>query len=730
MKDFKAFKALWFDKGFFLFLILAGFVIGCSSVSFHITFGVTLTLTSVFLFLILRLYGLVAGLVAGVIGLLFARDGLYSIAYAAIGIIEIAFVGAFFYKGRRAKMFFVDGLFWLTIGLAALYFLNAPYLTGQSLYFELSRVIVNGLLNVLIADMLLAYFPFYKVLNHLNKNSVSIHQFLSHITFTSILVPFLLVMTMDISNMKEVLLLFLLLAIFIIILVLVVSRIFMKNLQQLTTVTTGLPQKLISLETVEWPVVYVSELRLLTHNLMNMANTLKNLFQESLEMNRILTEQTKKLKESEDQLHKLAFYDNLTKLPNRLHFQNYVKDLILIDDKKEKIAIIFIDLNQFKQINDTLGHDAGDELLQITANRLAGLQKNGRDIFRMGGDEFVIVHRFENREEIELTIALVLEKFSEAFSLQGQSQFITASLGVSVYPDHGRDLDTLLKYADIAMYASKESGGNISKFFDESMKNKFQERFIIENALRNVVEQGGFELYYQPKIHFGAVTSLEALIRWKDSKLGVVSPAAFIPIAEDSDLIYDIDKWSLTNACLQNKKWQDQGCLQIPISVNLSAKHFQQNYIVSMVAEVLERVGLEPEYLKIEVTESVFIENPHEVAEMLWQLKNLGVMISIDDFGKGYSSLYHLLKLPVDEIKIDRQFINGIDKDEKKELLVEAILQYANRLSLNVVAEGVETVSERDVLTKIGCHELQGYLFSPPVNESEIIQFLVPANVM
>ncbi|MDZ5471360.1 EAL domain-containing protein [Bacillus sp. 31A1R] len=852
----------------FLLAILIGLVLFCSAYNLTFVYGITFTFTSVFLFLILRLYGLPLAILSGLSVFLVISYNYTNIAYSLIFLTELIFVGAFFTNRKKAKMFFVDALYWLTFGLFALITFHWNTLQGAPLYFEVSKVIINGLFNVLMADMLLAYFPFYHFIKKINKNSVSIHQFLSHLTFISILVPFFLSVAAgtwnahefneeesirkakstvnhlnkelerwnkddlkhlhehvdelndlvlrhrieeldiiiidenqrmmastnedmqiqqpfildEIYELKSVSLDFLiavpkdledeifinqwsegfylykstnenlaismiisfpisqyqmpifnyfldqlqlslLFAVCLLILVQAVSRIFMRHLEQLTTSTTGLPQKLSKLETITWPQAHVSELRLLTQNLMKMADKLKELFRESNEMNEKLQKQTNKLRESEDQLHHLAYYDILTNLPNRLHFQEYVKNLIETE-KNGKLAIIFIDLNQFKQINDTLGHDAGDELLQMAANRLSLLHDDKTEIFRLGGDEFVIVNHVENRTEVEGTINKILEEFQTPFPIHGQSLYITSSVGVSMYPNDGKDLNTLVKSADIAMYISKENGGNVAQFFDDSMRNRFKERLVIENALRAVVDRGGFALYYQPKTQSGIVTSMEALLRWHDPELGSISPATFIPIAEEIGLILPIDEWALVEACKQNKKWQEEGLLRVPVSVNLSAKHFQQDYLSCLIEKALNISGLDPKYLKLEITESVFIKNPAHVAQVIEKIKRLGVLISIDDFGKGYSSLYQLLQLPIDEIKIDRQFISNIDQNERKALLVKSILEIAKGLSLNVVAEGIETEEEKMLVEQIGAHELQGYFFSPPVSHKEMMNLL------
>ncbi len=862
-----------FNSETFLFLILLGLAFILSAFKITFVYGITFTFTSIVIFLIFRLFGLPLAILVTALTFLFIPNGSIYVAYSLILLFEIIFVGTYFHFKKRAKMFFVDLFFWLTFGLATLFFLNKSSLTGDALYFQICKDILNGLYNVLIADMLLAYIPFYKLLKsiRLNKNNVSIHQFLSHITIISIMIPFFLIILTKTWNAHEFvshnsmkqaekrfsqikteilnlnkknlqyppsgdgtqskldelidhyksteysiiiindqnkvmasssnstqvtenynwkhiyeytkvsnhfyealptgqdrvlpinkwrsgklvfikdvdhlpmkvmiqfpisqyqdqifnefmihLKLSILFAFFTLVLLSVINRLFLNNLKQLTIVTTGLPNKLIKLETIDWPQSNISELRLLSQNLKEMAQKIKELFQESLEMNRILTRQTKKLKESEDKLHQLAYYDVLTSLPNRLHFQDYLRDLI--KNKHPKfIAIIFIDLNEFKQVNDILGHDAGDTLLKLTAQKLSLLHNSRRQVFRLGGDEFVIVDEGEEREEISHTLDHIRMAFSSPFNINGKVLSITGSVGISLYPDDGTDLDSLVKCADIAMYASKVAGGNTAQFFNESLRGKFEKRLLIETSLRTVVGQDCFQLYYQPKIKNGKVTGLEALLRWFDPSLGEVSPSTFIPIAEDIGLMTKIDEWVLFEACKQNKMWQDGHLLRVPISVNISVKTFHHDHFISMITRTLNETGLDPNDLVIEITESVFVSDIKHVADVIDQIKKLGVHISIDDFGKGSSSFFHSLQLPIDEIKIDNQFINGIGRNEKKALLVKSIFDIAHGLGLNIVAEGIETKYERDLLVEMGCDELQGNLFSSPICSMEMEKLL------
>lgn len=868
----------YFNNDIFLFFMLLGLTLLSTIFNVNVVYGLTFSFSSIFTFLVLRIFGLRFAIITALLTFLCIPHESIYIAYNIIFLVEILFVGTYFLIKNSAKMFFVDALFWLTIGLATIFTLNKTSLAGDALYFQICKDILNGLFNVLIADMLLAYFPFYKLLKSkkLNKNNVSVHQFLTHLSILFLIVPLFLgtltktwsahdEITRDanskaiissmqikkeiqllaennpnfsidymkqkrsfkeiverfksqdfniiITNSKNKVITFssnmapitdnyfhwkntsevkkisnsfyevlpkernnvfpilkwrsgnivfidtldslslkvfiqfpiaqyqdqifqdflihlrasVLFSIFTVIFIQVINRWFITNIEQLTIVTTNLPKKLFNLEKLDWPHSNISELRLLTQNLKEMAKKLKELFQESIEMNRILTIQTKQLKTSEEKLHQLAYYDGLTDLPNRLHFQNYVKDLIK-NNSSEKIAIIFIDLNQFKQVNDTLGHDAGDTLLKLTANRFRHLLDIHRMVFRLSGDEFVVVQSFKDQEEITSTLAQIQNEFSLPFQLSGHQLYITASVGVSIYPDNGLELDSLVKCADIAMYGSKDKGGNAAQFFHESMRDRFQGRLVIENALRAIVDNNGFRLFYQPKIQFGQVSSLEALLRWNDPNLGNVSPSTFIPIAEEIGLISKIDEWTLIEACRQNKIWQNQYSLDIPVSVNISAVNFQNDGLVPLINKALAISGLDAKYLKLEITESVFIKDSNHVAKVINEIKTLGVSISIDDFGKGYSAFIHLLQLPIDEIKIDRQFIHEIHRDEKKELLVKSLLDLAHGLHLNVVAEGIETSNERDLLNHLGCDELQGYLFSPPLSATEMEKLLCLSN--
>ncbi|MDG5788003.1 EAL domain-containing protein [Evansella sp. AB-P1] len=505
----------------------------------------------------------------------------------------------------------------------------------------------------------------------------------------------------------------------------IIKRYLVNVLRQLTTTTTDLPMKMQKNEPVEWPQSSVYEIDTLIHNFQQMWSNLNGIFQSSMKLNDKLKKQTDDLIKSEEELHKYAYYDTLTGLPNRKFFQNDLQNLLTKEQYlNEKIAIMFLDLNQFKQINDTLGHAMGDELLVIVSEKLRNVEDKRTKVFRLGGDEFVVLSKARNQEEIEQVGERILSIFTNTIKLNGVSLYVTSSVGVSVYPDDGVELDTLVKYADMAMYDAKEKGRNSLQFFNEAMKEDFTQRMEINNGLGEALEHSQFSLFFQPKIDAVSmeITSMEALLRWKHPKLGSVSPATFISIAEESGLILKVDKWGLLEACKQNKRWQEAGYRKVPIAVNLSAAHFYQDQLLEVIKEVLLESGLEPQYLQIEITESVFKKNIGSVQQTMNEIRSLGVKISIDDFGSGYSSLSHLINLPINEMKLDREFIKEIDLNPKKASMVKVIIDLAHTLGLKVVGEGVEREEELELLQEMKCDEIQGYLISKPVDGNEFVK--------
>ena len=494
--------------------------------------------------------------------------------------------------------------------------------------------------------------------------------------------------------------------------VMVLNKVIFNDLTKLAINTENYKSFLNDENISEWPFTDILEIRYLVDNIKKMINELKQSFKE--------------LKNSEEMLYELAYYDTLTNLPNRLFFRKTLDELVEKLDNSKKAGIIFLDLNRFKVINDSLGHDTGDKLLKEVARRLNTLKNEKIEVFRLGGDEFVILAKVDSKSEIEEIGAKILLKFEENYILDDLVLSISCSVGASIYPDDSKNINSILQYADISMYKAKDSESGRIQLFDSEIREFVLEKLVIEKEIFNALEKGEFTLYYQPKYSSETeeIASLEALIRWSSEKLGVVSPDKFISIAEESDLIFKIDKWVIVNVCKQNKKLQDAGYEKIPIAVNISAKHFATEEIEKIIIDALEISGLEAKYLIVEITEGVLIENFQIVEKIIRNLNKIGVSISIDDFGTGYSSFNQLMKLPINEVKIDRAFVQNINKEPRKASIVKSMIELAHKLDLNVVAEGVETIEEKEFLQKFKCDQLQGYLFKRPIAIDELKKFI------
>ncbi|MBE9527632.1 MAG: EAL domain-containing protein [Proteobacteria bacterium] len=434
-------------------------------------------------------------------------------------------------------------------------------------------------------------------------------------------------------------------------------------------------------------------------------------------------------KSSEEKVRHIAYHDSLTGLPNRALFKDRVEQVLLRGRwHKTLAAILFLDLDRFKAINDSLGHHAGDELLVTVAGRLKSCLRDGDTAARIGGDEFTILCQDVARvEDLSIIVDKILSAFRQPISIQDQEIYISTSIGISLYPTDGEDAETLIQNADLAMYRAKSRGRNTCQHFMPSMAEKSLKRLQIENALHNALEQMDFSLQYQPLIDLrnGKIAATEALIRWNDDKLGEVTPSVFIPIAEENGDILPIGRWVLKEACEQNRKWQEMGLPKIPVSVNVSSKIFRESGFVNMIRSVLGDANLEPRYLELEVTESIIMENTDEVLATMGELKELGVLFSIDDFGTGYSSLCYLKKLPLSKLKIDRTFIKELVSTTEDQSIVKTIVTLGHNLDLTVLAEGVETESQLEVLLEVGCDMVQGYLFSKPISAQELSKLLV-----
>ncbi len=432
-------------------------------------------------------------------------------------------------------------------------------------------------------------------------------------------------------------------------------------------------------------------------------------------------------KEARAQIAQLAYYDTLTGLPNRARLRHLISEAIQACPAGMHIALAFLDVDNFKDVNDTLGHSAGDELLIELAQRLRAQIQPDDMLGRLGGDEFVIV--LPNRDAAEA--ALVASRITDALvtPLQiGTKQVpMSASIGISIYPDSATDIDTLIQQADAAMYQAKEAGRSTYRFFNADMNRLAEQRLIYSTALRNAIANDALTLHYQPQIRTvdGAIHGVEALARWHDPVLGEVSPAKFIPLAEECGLIEQIGLWSVREACRQMAAWREAG-LDIPsVSVNLSPINFQKVNLAGAVAEILRDHGLPPEVLMLEITEGVIMNERSVAIETMTALRKLGVGLSLDDFGTGYSSLSRLAQLPIRELKIDRSFMRDIESNPNARAIVTTVVRVGQSLQLTVVAEGVETEGQRNLLAELGCEVIQGFLYAPALSPAAFGRWLL-----
>ena len=434
-------------------------------------------------------------------------------------------------------------------------------------------------------------------------------------------------------------------------------------------------------------------------------------------------------KRYQEELEHQANYDALTGLPNRNLLHDRLKRAVFAQRDVRPIAVVFVDLDHFKFINDSLGHTQGDKLLAIIAERLDSIVREGDTVARLGGDEFVLVLNDQNKEDVIFrAMQRVLSKVSEPMTIDGQELYITCSAGVSLYPQDGPDIETLLKNADVAMYRAKENGRNNFQFYTPEMNDLANERLALEHSLRRALERRELLLHYQPKVELGTgvIVGAEALVRWQHPEWGLIEPERFIPIAEETGLIVQIGAWVLHTACNQSRLWQDAGLPPVTISVNLSARQFRQENFVEMVTRILNETGLKPEHLEIELTESMLMHNAKAAIAILRGLKSIGVRLSLDDFGTGYSSLNYLSRLPIDALKIDRSFVQQIgDQDAYGDgILAQAIISLGHSLNLRVIAEGVETDAQLKFLKEHQCDEVQGFYLGKPTMPEEFAKML------
>lgn len=431
---------------------------------------------------------------------------------------------------------------------------------------------------------------------------------------------------------------------------------------------------------------------------------------------------------AQNQIEYLAFHDGLTGLPNRALLTDRLT-MALAERRRDgqALAVMFLDLDRFKLVNDTVGHAAGDQVLQGVAERLTGTVREGDTVARLGGDEFtVLLPAVSRMEEACEAAKRILQRLRWPWVLAGHEFHITASLGIAIYPQDGEDAETILRNADTAMYRAKDQGRDNFQIFTTAMNAHVQERVQLESELRQALKRGEFEVYYQPEVNTetGQIVAMEALVRWHHPERGLLLPEEFIPLAEETGLILALGEWVLRTACAQNRAFQEASLPHVRVAVNLSSRQFQDAGLVSMVARLLKETGLDPHYLELEITEGTAMRDVEFTIKMLSDLRGMGVHVSIDDFGTGYSSLAYMKRLPVDSVKIDGSFVSDAPKDPDDAAIVAAIVALARTLNLRAVAEGVETYEQLAVLREQRCHEAQGYLFSKPVPAQAIERIL------
>lgn len=433
-------------------------------------------------------------------------------------------------------------------------------------------------------------------------------------------------------------------------------------------------------------------------------------------------------KDYDNKIEHQATHDSLTGLPNRYMLNDRLQQFINISDRyKSKMAVAFVDLDQFKRINDSMGHEVGDQLLQIMSKRLSSCIRAIDTVVRLGGDEFVILlTNIENVDDILLSMQRVLTSVAVPCIINALDYVVTCSIGISIYPDHSVEPITLLKYADFAMYKAKKAGRNNYQIHTQELNNVLTERMIMEHRLRLAIGNDEFLLHYQPKVDFatGLIVSAEALIRWKMPEGELISPDKFIYIAEETGLIDTIGEWVLITACKKASELKEKMGCPIPIAVNVSPRQFKDPNLAQIVKNALAASNLDPDCLELEITESTLIDDAAKFIKTLHSLKRIGVTLAIDDFGTGYSSLAYLKDFPIDRLKIDKAFVSNLENDPANTAILKAIIVLGQSLGMKVIAEGVETRFQHDYLQSIGCDELQGYYFSKPLPEIEFDELL------
>lgn len=442
---------------------------------------------------------------------------------------------------------------------------------------------------------------------------------------------------------------------------------------------------------------------------------------------KIVARAEKDILDALDTLNFLSFHDPLTKLPNRVKLVNELGSILKkAEENSSQFAVMFLDLDRFKEVNDSFGHSQGDVLLKAVSDRLTTFLSEGEVLARQGGDEFVIiVPSFSDLQEVREKAKKIIGGMDTNYIIQGKEIFITTSIGISVYPIDGKDIDTLLKHADIAMYFAKDLGKNNFCFYSNHLGSS-PDKYTLEGELRKAIEQDNLQVYYQPIIdsRTGIVIGAESLVRWNHPEKGLLQPAQFMQMAEETGLIVPIGEWVLYKACEQNKRWEEAGFSALFTTVNISASQFRERSFEDVILNTFQKTGVSPGNIVLEITESTYMHNEDYFILKLHVLKNLGIKVAIDDFGTGYCSFSYLKQFPVDILKIDKGFIQGATSNRKDRAIVTAMISMARQLEIEIVAEGVETEEQKMFLDQNCCYNLQGYLFSEPVSEERFTKIL------
>ncbi len=432
--------------------------------------------------------------------------------------------------------------------------------------------------------------------------------------------------------------------------------------------------------------------------------------------------------EVERKIRHIAYHDSLTGLPNRILFTDRIAQAInRVQREGGFFALLYIDIDHFKVVNDSIGHAAGDNLLNIVATRLKELLRKSDTISRLGGDEFaVIIEGIEQVEKITTVARNILDVLQQPVQVSNKNVNVGASIGVAMYPQDGTNFGSLLKNADTAMYRAKDCGRNTFRFYAQEMSEKAMRRLDIENQLISALERDEFTLFYQPKIDLSTqkISGAEVLVRWNQPQQGLVAPCVFIPVAEETDLIIKLDQWVLKQACEQLKCWQNKGLSLDNISINISSRHLKEGGLLEYCQRIIAEAEIAPEFIEVELTESALVDNSEKARTILSQLKQLGIRIALDDFGTGYASMSYLKEFPFDTVKIDRSFISGVPHDEEDSAIIRAMIQLAQALRLNMVAEGVEVQQQLEYLVSCECQYAQGFFWSKPVPADEFEKML------